>query len=75
MKRALAAVHEGRLYDLGRELHEDIPVFPGRHFKQTLVPNPGAPLGANEVDWTTEIVSSPLLASPATWKPTPTSTP
>jgi len=46
---ALAAVRSGRLYDLGRELHEGIPVFPGRHFRQTLVPNPGPPLGANRV--------------------------
>ena len=37
---AMALVREGRLFDLGRELHEGIPVFPGRHFRQTLVPNP-----------------------------------
>ena len=57
---ALALVREGRLYDLGRELHEGIPVFPGRHFRQTLVPNPGPPLGANRVDWTTEVVSATM---------------
>src|SRR3954466_4905029 len=57
---AMALVREGRLFDLSRELHEGIPVFPGRHFKQTLVPNPGPPLGANEVDWTTEIVTSTM---------------
>jgi kynurenine formamidase len=56
--RALARVREGRLYDLGHELHEGIPVFPGRHFRQTLVPNPGPRLGANEVDWTTEVIST-----------------
>jgi len=57
---AMALVREGRLFDLGRELHEGIPVFPGRHFRQTLVPNPGAPLGENRVDWTTEVVSATM---------------
>jgi kynurenine formamidase len=57
---ALALVREGRLYDLGRELHEGIPVFPGRHFRQTLVPNPGAPLGDNRVDWSHEVISTTM---------------
>jgi kynurenine formamidase len=57
---ALGLVREGRLYDLGRELHEGIPVFPGRHFRQTLVPNPGAPLGENRVDWSHEVVSATM---------------
>ena len=34
---ALALVREGRLYDLGRVLDENVPVFPGRYFRQTLV--------------------------------------
>ena len=34
---ALSLVREGRLYDLGRVLDENIPVFPGRFFRQTLV--------------------------------------
>jgi kynurenine formamidase len=57
---ALTAARSGRLYDLGRELHEGIPVFPGRHFRQTLVPNPGPALGDNCVDWTTEVVSATM---------------
>jgi kynurenine formamidase len=57
---ALALVREGRLFDLGRELHEGIPVFPGRHFRQTLVPNPGAALGENRVDWSHEVVSATM---------------
>jgi kynurenine formamidase len=57
---ALATVRSGRMYDLGHELHEGIPVFPGRHFKQTLVPHPGPRLGENEVDWTTEVVSATM---------------
>ena len=57
---ALALVREGRLFDLGRELHEGIPVFPGRHFRQTLVPNPLPPLGENAVDWSHEVVSATM---------------
>ena len=34
---ALALVREGRLFDLGHVLDENIPVFPGRYFRQTLV--------------------------------------
>ena len=56
----VVGVKEARVYDLGRELHDGIPVFPGRHFKQTLVPNPGPPLGLNEVDWTTEVVTATM---------------
>jgi kynurenine formamidase len=62
---ALASVRQGRLYDLGRELHEDIPVFPGRFFKQTLVStahhaNRCDPVGQNDVNWVTEQVSATM---------------
>jgi kynurenine formamidase len=57
---AMALVREGRMFDLGRELHEGIPVFPGRHFRQTLVPNPGPALGDNNVDWSHEVVSATM---------------
>jgi kynurenine formamidase len=57
---AMALVREGRMFDLGRELHEGIPVFPGRHFRQTLVPNPGPALGGNRVDWSHEVVSTTM---------------
>jgi kynurenine formamidase len=36
-RAALALVGEGRMYDLGRVLDDNVPVFPGRHFRQTLV--------------------------------------
>ena len=49
-----------RVYDLGRELHDGIPVFPGRFFKQTLAPNAGEPLGENEVDWAIELVTATM---------------
>jgi kynurenine formamidase len=63
--RALSSVREGRLYDLGRELHEGIPVFPGRFFRQTLVTtahhqNAAMPVGENEINWITEQVSATM---------------
>jgi kynurenine formamidase len=59
---ALALVREGRLYDLGRVLDENVPAFPGRFFRQTLVTtahhaNPNGGLGANRVNWITEQVA------------------
>src|ERR671933_1562623 len=58
---ALASVHEGRVYDLGRVLDEHCPVFPGRAFHQTLVTtahhaNMGG-VGENQVNWITEVIS------------------
>src|SRR5215211_7035098 len=52
---ALSLVREGRLYDLGRVLDERAPVFPGRHFRQLLVPNP-SPLGT--LSWVADVVST-----------------
>jgi kynurenine formamidase len=62
---ALALVREGRLYDLSRVLDEEIPVFPGRFFRQTLVTtahhqNAREMVGANEVNWITEQVSATM---------------
>ncbi|HEU0024024.1 MAG TPA: cyclase family protein [Thermoleophilaceae bacterium] len=62
---ALGLVREGRLYDLGRELHEEIPVFPGRFFRQTLVTtahhaNADGGVGRNAVNWVTEQVSATM---------------
>ena len=54
---ALALVRQGRLYDLGRVLDECAPVFPGRHFRQLLVPNP-APIGDNALSWVADVVST-----------------
>jgi kynurenine formamidase len=59
---ALALVREGRLYDLGRVLDEEVPVFPGRYFRQTLVStahhaNRVLPVGENDVTWITEVFS------------------
>src|SRR5436190_10750250 len=58
---ALGLVRTGRLYDLGRVLDEDVPVFPGRAFHQTLVTtahhaNMGG-VGDNRVNWITEVLS------------------
>jgi kynurenine formamidase len=59
---ALRLVRTGRMYDLGRVLDERVPVFPGRHFRQTLVTtahhaNPEMGLGEKKVNWVTEIIS------------------
>jgi kynurenine formamidase len=63
--QALASVTHGRIYDLGRVLDESIPVFPGRYFRQTLVStahhsNTVDPVGENEVNWVTEIVTGTM---------------
>jgi kynurenine formamidase len=60
---AMRLVRDGRLYDLAHVLDESVPAFPGRYFRQTLVTtahhaNSAMPLGENEVNWVTEIVSA-----------------
>jgi kynurenine formamidase len=64
-RAALASVREGRMYDLGRVLDENIPVFPGRFFRQTLVTtahhaNATEMVGANDVNWITEQVAATM---------------
>jgi kynurenine formamidase len=61
-RAAMELVREGRLYDLGHVLDERVPVFPGRYFRQTLVStahhaNVAMPIGDNQVNWITEIVT------------------
>ena len=62
-RAAMRLVREGRLYDLSHVLDESVPAFPGRYFRQTLVTtahhaNTAMPLGENQVNWVTEIVSA-----------------
>ena len=62
---AAALIREGRMYDLSQVLDEKSPTFPGRYFRQTLVTtahhaNAGMPLGENQVNWVTEIVSTTM---------------
>jgi kynurenine formamidase len=64
-RAAIRLVREGRLYDLSHVLDESVPVFPGRYFRQTLVTtahhaNTAMPLGENQVNWVTEIVSATM---------------
>ena len=64
-RAALALVRSGQMYDLGHVLDERVPVFPGRYFKQTLVTtahhaNPEGGVGANGVNWITELVSGTM---------------
>jgi kynurenine formamidase len=67
-RAAMALVREGRMYDLGHVLDDNVPVFPGRHFRQTLVTtahhanaaNGGAGptgVGDNHVNWVIEVFS------------------
>lgn len=68
---AARLVRDGRVYDLGRTLHADVPHFPGRFWQQTLVSaahltNPGRAggepggWGHNHVNWLTELVTGTL---------------
>jgi hypothetical protein len=65
-REAAALVREGRVFDLGRVLDENVPAFPGRFFRQTLVTtahhaNAGAGgVGENEVNWVTEQVAGTM---------------
>ena len=64
-REALALVRDGRMYDLSHDLHEDVPVFPGRYFRQTLVTtahhfNPMGGVGDNNVNWVIESVSGTM---------------
>jgi kynurenine formamidase len=67
-RAALGLAREGRMYDLGRVLDENVPVFPGRHFRQTLVTTahhanaangaqPPTGVGDNHVNWVIEVFS------------------
>jgi hypothetical protein len=62
---AVRLVRQGRVYDLAHVLHQDIPAFPGRTFRQYLTTNyhqikrrdPDAGpqgLGSNSVNWIVE---------------------
>ncbi len=66
---AVRLVRLGRVYDLAHVLHEDIPAFPGRTFRQYLTtnyhqinrrhPDAGpAGLGRNSVNWIVEQVTA-----------------
>ena len=66
---AVRLVRRGRVYDLAHVLHQDIPAFPGRTFRQYLTTNyhqinrrhPGAGpagLGRNNVNWIVEQVTA-----------------
>ena len=67
---AARLVRTGRVYDLGRTLHADVPRFEGRFWRQTLVssahfinarrPGGGGGWGANRLNWITELVTGTL---------------
>lgn len=58
--RAARLVREGRVFDLGRILDANVPHFPGRFWRQTLVSNAhltAQPRGKNEVNWLIELAT------------------
>jgi kynurenine formamidase len=66
---AVRLVRQGRVYDLAHVLHQDIPAFPGRTFRQYLTtnyhqinrrhPDAGpAGLGCNSVNWIVEQITA-----------------
>ena len=66
---AVRLVRQGRVYDLAHVLHQDIPAFPGRTFRQYLTtnyhqinrrhPDAGpAGLGRNNVNWIVEQITA-----------------
>ena len=68
---AARLVQTGRVYDVGRVLHADVPRFEGRYWQQTLVSsshiiNPRRPgsspdgWGQNSINWITELVTGTM---------------
>jgi len=68
---AARLVKNGRVYDLGRVLHTNVPRFEGRYWQQTLVSNshiinPRRPnstpdgWGQNSINWITELVTGTM---------------
>jgi len=67
---AAGLVRTGKVYDLGRTLHADVPRFEGRFWRQTLVssahiinarsPGGGDGWGKNRLNWITELVTGTL---------------
>ena len=53
---AAKLVKTGRVYDLGRVIHENIPRFPGRSWHQTLIPD-SIPKSKNRLAWIIESVT------------------
>src|SRR5262245_46276762 len=63
--QAMSLVREGRMYDLSHVLDENVPVFPGRYFKQILITtahhvNARMMVGSNDVNWMIENVSGTM---------------
>ena len=63
--QAMGLVREGRMYDLSHVLDENVPVFPGRYFKQILITtahhvNARMMVGSNDVNWMIEHVSGTM---------------
>jgi kynurenine formamidase len=55
--QAVSLVRRGEVHDLAHVLHERMPAFPGRTFRQTLAVN-DAPRGRNNVNWVVETITA-----------------
>ena len=53
---AAKLVKTGKVYDMGRVVHENIPRFPGRFWHQTIVAD-SIPKSKNQIAWITEMVT------------------
>jgi kynurenine formamidase len=58
VRRGVALVRQGRVFDLAHVLDEHIPAFPGRTFRQHLTAPEGLDT-ANDVHWVVEYVNAP----------------
>jgi kynurenine formamidase len=54
---AARLVSSGRVYDLAHVLHADMPAFPGRTYRQELLPDQD-PVGRNRVHWVAEQITA-----------------
>lgn len=58
VRRAVALVHEGRVYELAHVLQADVPAFPGRTYRQHMEPSGHDGLGRNRVNWVVEHITA-----------------
>lgn len=73
---AVGLVRRGQVYDLAHVLHEAVPAFPGRTFRQYLTTNAhqvnrrGLGAGTHGLGATTSTGSSSRSPRPSRWAPT-----
>ena len=59
--QAAQLIRDGRIYELGRDYHSGMPLFPGRHFSLSIQGSPTfGPLGDNKAVWHVDMISGEL---------------